>query len=368
MSAALQPGAGGSLGAQAVQSSCVTNPETLIHLLRSRLSERLAAGRMIRACDARVLKKRLSSRQVVAYRLSLIDRETGEQSHLELIGKRLSGHAGVKAAEEFRTMQMLWAAGFGADEQFKIPRPIDYLTDWNLILEERACGLRFSGYVGRNSAASLAYARMAGLWLAKLHTLGPTPVGVCDYRAELSALDLFVGELSARLLALAPQLHSLALAVRRRIESFRGVGTSMVHGDYHPENILVSSRSITVIDFDRFCFSDPARDVGSFIAHLRIRASISGKSVDAANREAAAFLKSYFSAIPLARGAALAQRIAPFVAHACLEALYYVACVMKVADSRTHAIYFRCARDSGVLPSKSLPLEKPRVLAAAGGA
>ena len=348
MSMPPQPASTAPPPAQPVSPSNRVAPDSLVRILRARLGKNLTNGQLIHGCSVRMLKKRLSSKQVMAYKLALFDPATNNKSYLELIGKRETGRAGAKAAQEFRAMRMLWERGFGTDRQFRIPRPIEHFPDLNLILEERAPGLALSSFVGRNDETSRAHFMAAGVWLARLHNLKTLP-GVCSYEPELAALKVFVDELSASLPSLSPELQRLDAVIRQKFASFQGTATTMVHGDFHPENILVAGGSTTVVDFDRFCFSDPARDLGSFVAHVRTRACVSGKSLAAANQEVDAFRNGYFSAIPLARGACLARRIAPFVAHACLEALYYVACVMKVPDPGLHAIYLRSGLDSGVL-------------------
>jgi hypothetical protein len=326
----------------------LTVPTALLPMLRARLGQSVTKGRVIQGCRVQMLKERLGSRQVMAYKVALLDPRTNTRSQLELIGKSVSGPAGARAAQEFQAMRTVWEAGFGTDKRFRIARPIDHCPDLGLLLEEKAPGVAFSNFVGQSSPSSLSYGRMAGLWLAKLHKVKTSGLN-CSYQADLEALNIFVKELSAALPSLSHVLQTLDKAIRKKFESFRGVSAAMVHGDFHPENILVARGRVTVIDFDRFCISDPAKDVGSFIAHMRIKAGISRHSLEMANREIATFLNAYFGAVSKAERTILAPRIPAFVGHSCLEALYYVVCVMRVTDADLHAIYLRCALGSGVL-------------------
>ncbi len=136
--------------------------------------------------------------------------------------------------------------------------------------------------------------------------------------------------------------------MERRFASFRGVPITLVHGDFHPDHIFVDGDVVTVIDFERFGVGDPARDLGSFIAHMRTTACFTNKSLAAANLEIDAFRRSYFSAVALAQGVATAPRIAPFEALACIEALYYVASVLKVRDPARITMYTKCVEMSRV--------------------
>ena len=41
-----------------------------------------------------------------------------------------------------------------------------------------------------------------------------------------------------------------------------------IHRDFHPDQVLVDGRTLTLLDFDLFAAGDPALDVGNFSAHL----------------------------------------------------------------------------------------------------
>src|SRR4029077_6967325 len=138
-----------------------------------------------------------------------------------------------------------------------------------------------------------------------------TPSQVNTYESEISSLGLFVSELCKDQPQLAVFLQRHAAAVERRFSSFRGVPITLVHGDFHPDHIFVDGDVVTVIDFERFGVGDPARDLGSFIAHMRTTACFTNKSLAAANLEIEAFLRSYFSAVALGQGVATAPRVAP---------------------------------------------------------
>jgi len=50
---------------------------------------------------------------------------------------------------------------------------------------------------------------------------------------------------------------------------------SLIHGDAHPENILVTSpERLGLIDFTDMCLGDPARDLGSFLQQLEYKITV----------------------------------------------------------------------------------------------
>jgi Phosphotransferase enzyme family len=316
--------------------------------LSSSPSERLT----VEHCSIQPLPRRPGSRHVAAYHLLIHDRATGQTYPLTLIAKRDTTRGVGKAVREYAALTLLWDQGFAGDDKLRIPKPFDLLPDQNLILQENARGDKLTRYLGDNTEASISYVSMAGLWLAKLHAIKVSPPVPCSYDAELSSLDLFVRELSAVQPSLLARVQKLAEAIRQRLVSCTNATASLVHGDYHPEHIFVADDNITVIDFERFGCGDRAKDVGSFLAHARSSCCLAGKPPEMADREIGAFLASYFRAAPSDTGAPIASRIAAFNAHSSLEALYYVAAVLKVRNKHRLAPYLECAERSGVLGTR----------------
>jgi len=316
--------------------------------LRGLPGERLTVER----CNIEPLPRRPGSRHVSACHLLVHDQASGQTRPLVLIAKRDNARGAGKAAREYAALTFLWDKGFAGEDKLRIPQPFHLLPDQNLILQESARGAKLTGHIGDNTAASISYVSRAGLWLAKLHGIKLSPPVRCSYDAELSSLDLFVRELGGVQPPLLAGVQRLAEAIRRRLAACTNVTASLVHGDYHPEHIFVAEDRITVIDFERFGCADPAKDVGSFLAHARSSGCLAGKPPERVEREVGAFLASYFRALPSPTGAATASRIAAFDAHSSLEALYYVAAVLKISDQHKLATYLQCAERSSVLGTR----------------
>lgn len=325
----------------------MASPQTVENLFGSlcgiRVGE-LSGDVAIDHCSATMLWRRPGSRHVALYKLKLREPKTSRTMVVEWIGKRDTTKSVGKAAREFRILQLLSDSGFGCKGRFRIPRPIHLSIDQELILQEKAPGLVFEALLGQSKRMSSEAAMSAGIWLARLHGLPITPAGACSYEHHFSKAQLYVRELLAASPRLAPDLALLEGRICQGLSSFQEVPFSLIHGDYHPQHIYVAGNRITVIDFDRSHFSDPAEDLGSFILHTRLAALRLGRPPQSVNQEVGAFLQGYFTA---ASGDArnLAGRVGTFVALSCLEALYYVAAVLRVDDPCTEELYLRCAQD-----------------------
>jgi Phosphotransferase enzyme family len=326
----------------------IASPQTVENLLGSlcgiRVGE-LSGDLTIDHCSATMLLRRPGSRHVALYKLKLREPKTSRTRVVEWIGKRDTTKSVGKAAREFCILQYLSDSGFGCKGRFRIPRPIHLSIDKELILQEKAPGLPFEALLRGSEKVSSEAATSAGVWLAKLHGMPVTSGGTCSYEHHLSKAQLYVRELLAASPRLAPDLALLEAGICHGFSSYQDVPSSLIHGDYHPQHIYVSGNRITVIDFDRSHVSDPAEDLGSFILHTRLAALRLGRSPESVNRQVNAFLKGYFTAASSADARNLAGRVATFIALSCLEALYYVAAVLRVHDPRTEQLYLRCAQD-----------------------
>lgn len=329
----------------------VASPQTVQALLGSlcgiRVGE-LSGDLAIDHCSATMLWRRPGSRHVALYKLRLRELKSSRTLIVEWIGKRDTAKSVGKAAREFRILELLTNSGFGCKGRFRIPRPIHLSIDKELILQERASGVVFESLLAQNNGLACEAAMSAGIWLAKLHNVPITPRDACCYERHLSVVQLHVRELLAVSAHLASEIAVLEAGICQGLSSFQDVPLALIHGDYHPQHIYVAGNRITVIDFDRSHFSDPAEDLGSFILHTRLAALRLGRPPESVNREVSAFLKGYLTAASGAYVRNLAGRVWTFVALSCLEALYYVAAVLRVHDPCTEMLYLKCAQGSSL--------------------
>jgi hypothetical protein len=317
---------------------------------RARLGSVFSEHHSIADITVQPMRRRPGSRHVFSYKLLVADKRTGKHNVVELVGKQDTTRAIGKAAKEFEAMRLLWSAGFGQDNRFRIPQPLHHFEDLKLIIQEKARGSKLRTFLGDGNDASFNHARMTGLWLAKLHNMPVAPSRVCAYHDEKASLRMFVEALKTDQPQLQYELRQYAAEVEKRFDGFHGVQATHVHGDFHPDHVYVASNFITVIDFERFCIGDPARDLGSFVGHMRTTAYSLGKSIETVNREIVAFLESYLSGVSDPRANELGPRVAPYAALSSIEALYYVASVLKVTQPSRIAMYMQCLRESGLPP------------------
>ncbi len=310
---------------RAIALEILTSPDIMKGPFQTTLAQIHPGGLILVHCRPKVLRKRLGSRQVIIYRLILLNESGPKTKFVEFVGKRYTD--GAEGEKAFWMMQQLWEGGFGEGSRFKVPKPLCYLADFKLLIQERAHGALLPKYLGRGDDAALARSRMVARWLAKLHQLETIPAGVDSYADDETSVHNFAYQLGERHPHLASRLEELASAICMRIACPRGLALTMVHGDFHPENIFVTQDRVTVIDFDNFCRSDPARDLGYIIAQTRAMVYFSTGLLEVADREIRAFLHVYLAATSQDMRT-LPARIAAFAARTCLANMYYISCVL----------------------------------------
>jgi aminoglycoside phosphotransferase len=218
----------------------------------------------------------------------------------------------------------LWEYGFNAAAQYRVPQPIGFLADYNLLLMRGVPGTPLgAAFDGDASVDLVGGSGEAARWLAALHR-SSLKTGAPDFDWE--SLKLF--RMASRVVKAAAarpdkldMIRELMDLLERRIaelpENRRFVFT---HGRYHHDHIFLSPHATAVIDLDRCRPSDPAKDVAEFVRVLRLTAFKEGVDMDRAEQATMTFLNTYLAEVPEA-AASLGCYWAAFVFHSLLGGL-----------------------------------------------
>lgn len=137
----------------------------------------------------------------------------------------------------------------------------------------------------------LLTAERVGEILGLFHT---GSVDRADLALEFGDLRFF------RELRIDPFFEHVAIAKPELADRIRAIAAAMlerrqalVHGDYSPKNILADGADVVVLDFEVTHWGDPRFDVAFCIAHLMLKATLSGGHPAAMAEAATCFLESY---------------------------------------------------------------------------
>jgi hypothetical protein len=216
-----------------------------------------------------------------------------------VIAKMFSDHLG---SQSFETTVRLWNSGFNRDSRYQVPEPIAFFPDVNLLLMRQAPGIPVAAALEPDRGNELVgYCSKAAQWLAELHRSSAL-FGTAE--TEVQSLKLF--RLATRLVkaaSLRPEqldmLRDLLDLISGRIHALSSRRSLVqTHGRYHHDHVFVSNAATVVIDLDRCCPSDPAKDVAEFISVLRNASFIRGLDMACVEKATDAFLREYLAVVP----------------------------------------------------------------------
>lgn len=267
------------------QRALLGNPEfVLLHilpLLRGVSDDTLRAH-----WEFEVIRNKLSSRMTLRYRFG---------STLEVYGKAY--HDASLASETHRNMVGLCEQGFSSSSNLNIPEPIGVISAANLLLMRCAEGVPLSDLVavGRIDDA-LAGARLAARWLVKFQS-----TTVCGLRSESPCEKMEVLKLAdavAKVVAEHPEHSALLIEMLHGLRSIAPSSNSLpalvlMHGQFRPAHVFIKAKQASVIDIEKICLSDPAKDVARFCHVLKKTCVEQAGDLARAERVAREFVKEY---------------------------------------------------------------------------
>lgn len=178
----------------------------------------------------------------------------------------------------------------------RVPEPLVYWPDIHLLLQPAVeGGIEFSKYAYDPSvedSARLEWMHRAGAGLAGLHHCG-VPGDLRTLEEDLEDLHAYLAPMEKVKPQLAARFEETILDISRRAASLPPVESVPSHGAMRTDQFILQGDQLAVIDLDGFCWANPARDIGNFLAYLcwkAIRQPEHGAYVENAGRM---FLEGY---------------------------------------------------------------------------
>lgn len=176
-------------------------------------------------------------------------------------------------SNSYTALRSMWMDGFGENATLRVPEPLGFIADEKLLLMRRVEGIPLAQHLfgGTPKVILVKAARAAAQWLAQLHS---SDMPFLEIEPACERIKLFkLSDMMAKAAAAYPSQASLLLELLQKIRSLapRENSTILVptHGQYTPANIFLQADQASVIDLDRLCLSDPAKDVAMFVHRVR---------------------------------------------------------------------------------------------------
>jgi hypothetical protein len=283
------------------------------------MSERFAKllpGTAVESCAIVPVRYRPGVRCVFRYDLQT---SAGPQT---FFGKLI----GQGAEDSMATIAALHNARQSFPDLPRVQPPLAYWPEVRMLIQAAVVGgaelndLAFDP--AENAATRERWLRDAGARLAGLHGCTSVAGPLRTMADDLDELREYVAPMSIVARPLAAQY--LAAIARIAAEQQGEPAPAASHGAFRTDQFLIEDGELVMIDLDGFCWANPARDLGNFLAYLRWKAIRKPRDADFIEHVGRVFLDGYHAA-----GRSIDQR---------WLALYTAGSLLKIAGRRYRSL------------------------------
>ena len=237
--------------------------------------QREVFGAPVAVREAAVVKHEPGRQCTIRYELGV--RRNGSEERVRLYGKTFAGARGLRIHELLCDISE--ARPFGPEVE--VPAPLAYVAPFELSLCRPLEGEPITAAL---VAGDLALATRVAEALHRLHRSG----------LDLGRRHTLEDELES-LHVRTPAAVSCLATIRARADKVPRWRRRPVHRDFHHTKVLQDGARLSILDLDDAAMADPALDVASFLARLRLLELERPEASEALSRVARAFEDRYRS-------------------------------------------------------------------------
>ena len=212
---------------------------------------------------------------------------------LNVFGKVQPGHRGLRT---YRIVDGLWEASQRYPGFLNLPRPLGYVEDFGLLLEERVRGRAVGG--NRLSAEFQLTGVAAAEALAVIHESGVQSDERIQIENELARLDRVADQFTYVLPTGHFLLADLIAHMRDHVRRTDEEELRPTHGDMKYDQFMHHNGQMTLLDFDYFAIAETSYDLGKYCAYTMPSLPKSWQDSVAAEETRIEFLKRYMELRP----------------------------------------------------------------------
>lgn len=240
---------------------------------------------------------------------------SGQEERVPIV---CTAHSDEPRANIYAALKYLWAENF-PNSDFDLPEPLFYSEYFRGTFYRGLDGEPLLRYIKDKDYAQTEHiVGCAAKLFARLHALPISPLA--NFNPINSRIETVIPGTAKIYAEIGQRYHNKYEADLRKIYSHlisreeeflsSGAPLKIIHGDAHPENIIVTSNGKTsLIDFSDMCLGDFARDLGAFRQQLEYKIISKMEDVAFATKMKELFLSHYLTAAGLILTEELQQRI-----------------------------------------------------------
>jgi hypothetical protein len=172
---------------------------------------------------------------------------------------------GLRGERTFRIVEGLYEAAARHPGLLNLPRPLGYVPELGLLMEEGARGRAVGG--NRESAEFAMASIAAAEALAVIHESGVQADEQIRIEAELGRLDRVAEQFAYVLPNGHFLLTDLIRHMRDRVRKTEEEDWLPTHGDMKYDQFVYHNDTFTLLDFDYFALAETSYDLGKFCAY-----------------------------------------------------------------------------------------------------
>lgn len=212
---------------------------------------------------------------------------------LDVYGKVQPGHRGLRT---FRVVEGLWEAAKRYPGFLNLPRPLGYVDDYGLLLEERIRGRPVTG--NRKSPVFALMGTAAAEALAVIHESRIEIDEWIKIENEVARLDRVAEQFKYVLPVGHFLLTDLVTHMRERLRKTEAEDLLPTHGDLKYDQFMHHNGEFTLLDFDYFGMAETSYDLGKFCAYTIPSSPKDWQESVAAEEARLLFIKRYMELRP----------------------------------------------------------------------
>lgn len=212
---------------------------------------------------------------------------------MTIFGKVQPGRRGLRTT---RIVEGLWAAAARYPGYLNLPRPLGFVDDLGMLIEEGVRGKPLG--TNRASAEFELLPDAAAEALAVIHEARVQNDERITIEAELARLD----QVAEKMAYVHPDGHfllrDLIAHMRERVEKTPQEELLPTHGDLKYDQFVVHNDKYTLLDFDYYATAETSYDLGKFCAYMLPSRPRDWKDSAAAEEARVRFLRRYVELRP----------------------------------------------------------------------
>lgn len=266
-----------------------------------------------------------TNRHVVVYYAIRYINSQGKEKRTRIVA---SAHSSGCRYRTYKVMRFIYAHGFN-NKKYKIPKPLMYNMSHRALFYYAAPGHNLYSYMREADWKTFEINSFKlAVWLAKFHELPVQTIRLktlCLTRKSVDPTDL-MDDKNPTAIEFKNSLVNIYKTIKKKEKKLVGQKNQLVHGDLHPENVIISpdGEFITVIDFTEAQRGDFTYDIASYCQQVEAM-SMGYFSKEKVRDHQKKFLEAYFKERNIGSDQNTDDRINLYMAWVALRgAIYFI--------------------------------------------